>query len=104
MKRVILSKNAQSYILREASYLRQFSPVAARRFVERLREARRHLATFEELGFKRDAPPVPGVRRLVVGNYLLDYLPGETIVVLAIRHGRQQEPETDGEEDADYEA
>jgi hypothetical protein len=56
------------------------------------------------IGFERDAPPVPGVRRLLVGDYLMDYFPGDIIEIVAIRHGRQAEPDSLRDEDFDYEA
>ncbi len=48
---------------------------------------------------------MPGARRLIVGDYVLDYeLSNDVITVLAIRHGRQQPPDIEPDEDLDYEA
>jgi plasmid stabilization system protein ParE len=104
MKRVVLSASARSFLLAEATYLLARNPVAAERFVARLREARTNLARFEALGFERDAPPVPGIRRLVVGDYLLDYGISDVIEVVAIRHGRQSDPDLPIDDDFDFEA
>jgi plasmid stabilization system protein ParE len=103
LKRVILSQDVRAFVLRETNYLRQHSPAAAIRFAARLREARQLLSNFDHAGFVRDAPPVPGLRRLVVGDYLIDYFPGKTVLIVAMRHGRQQEPGLDVEDDLDYE-
>jgi len=42
-------------------------------FLDRMTEARRNLARFPELGLESERLPVPGSRRLVIGDYLLDY-------------------------------
>ena len=47
---------------------------------------------------------MPGIRRLIVGDYILDYFPGETIMIVAIRHGRQRDPDQDDDRDEDFEA
>jgi plasmid stabilization system protein ParE len=104
MKKVVLAGQARAFLLAEAAYLRARNPLAADRFVQRLREARVNLARFEAIGFERDAPPVPGTRRLVVGDYLLDYLIAERIEIVAIRHGRQADPDVPIEDDFNYEA
>ena len=62
------------------------------------------LAQFPDAGFERAAPPVPGVRRLVVGDYLIDYcMVSDDVVILLIRHGAQSEPPP-ADPDFDYEA
>jgi plasmid stabilization system protein ParE len=104
MKKVVLAGQARAFVLAEAAYLKARNPQAAERFVERLREARVNLARFEAIGVERDAPPVPGTRRLVVGDYLLDYLITQRIEIVAIRHGRQADPDVPVEDDFDYEA
>lgn len=44
------------------------------------------------------------MRRLIVGDYLLDYEVGKNeIHIVAIRHGRQLSPDVGLEEDFDYE-
>jgi len=103
VKRVLLAPAARAFLLSEASYLRQHSPRAAERFLERLREARRSLDRFDQLGFSHDALPIPGIRRLIVGDYILDYFPGETIMIVAIRHARQRDPDLDDDRNEDFE-
>ncbi|PZN93056.1 MAG: type II toxin-antitoxin system RelE/ParE family toxin [Hyphomicrobiales bacterium] len=102
MKRVLLSPKARAFLLSEAGYLRKHSPRAAERFLDRLREARRSLSRFDQLGFSQDALPLPGIRRLIMGDYMLDYFPGETIVIVAIRHGRQSEAVISSDEIEDF--
>lgn len=94
MRKVELSGNARQFLLRETTYLRQHSHRAAANFARDIKEAQKRLAQFPEIGFERTAPPVPGSRRLVVGVYILDYFPGETITITSIRHGRQLDPES----------
>lgn len=67
-------------------------------------EARRNLARFPELGLESERLPVPGSRRLVIGDYLLDYevMEGE-VVILSVRHHRQQPIAPEIEDDFDYE-
>ena len=57
MRKVRLSGNARAFLQREARYLREQSPAAAEAFLERLREARRNLAKFPEIGRRKDALP-----------------------------------------------
>lgn len=96
MVRVLLSKDASSFARREASYLRRHSPKAAARFTQRLIEARRILASFPNIGPDQETPTYPGLRRLIVGDYILDYLLGDPIRVVGLRHGRQQPPDWEG--------
>lgn len=103
MGRVRLAASARAFLLSEAAYLEARNPDAAERFLARLREAQRHLARFAELGFEPDAPPVPGVRRLIVGQYVIDYEIADGVVILAIRHGRQHDPSIPLDDDFDYE-
>lgn len=60
MKRVVLSASARSFLLAEATYLRARNPVAAERFVARLREARTNLARFEALVLSAMRHQFPG--------------------------------------------
>jgi len=103
MKQVLLAPKARAFLLAEARYLRDRSPRAADRFLDRLRDARRSLGRFDQIGFAHDALPIPGIRRLVVGDYLLDYFSGDVITVVAIRHGRQAEVIIPSDDFADYE-
>jgi plasmid stabilization system protein ParE len=103
--KVRLSENARIYLRQEAAYLRKRNPAAAVKYVTRLREARTNLARFPELGSFSDELPLPGIRRIVVGDYLVDYevKQGEVWIV-AVRHGQQLLPGTPVDDDFDYEA
>ena len=92
MPTVRLSDTARAFVQREANYLRERNPTAAENFLERLREARRNLARHPEMG--RPSPiPLRALRRLVVGEYILDNdLTADRVEIVAIRHGRQQDP------------
>ncbi|MFN3549758.1 MAG: type II toxin-antitoxin system RelE/ParE family toxin [Mesorhizobium sp.] len=60
------------------------------------------LASFPDLGRNIARLSVPGARRLVVGDYVIEYdLSADAVYVLAIRHGRQigEDPEMDGDMD-----
>jgi len=103
MKRVLLAPKARSFLLSEASYLRSNSQRAADRFLTRIREARRALGRFEDLGFPNDALPLPGLRRLIIGDYVLDYVPGDIVMIVAMRHGRQSESAIITDEIDDFE-
>ena len=101
--KVRLSGSARAYLRAETAYLRQFSPRAAKAFVERIKEATSNLARFPALGRGIGHLPIPGMHRLVMGDYVIDYEPAEDeILILSIRHGRQQPPEEIGP-DFDYE-
>jgi plasmid stabilization system protein ParE len=104
VRRVLLAPKARAFLLSEAKYLRERSTGAAERFLDRMRQARRLLARFEQLGFERDALPIPGIRRLIIGDYAMDYFPGDTIMIVSIRHGRQMETEIEEDEIADFES
>jgi len=102
---VRLSENARAYLVRETAYLRKLNPAAARNLSRQMRTAQRNLAAFGGMGFESEELPIRGMRRLVVGDYLLDYeIVGGEIHVIAIRHGRQLPPEVPLDDDYDYEA
>jgi plasmid stabilization system protein ParE len=91
--KVRLSGNARSYLRKETEYLRKRSARAAKDFVDRMRMARSNISAFTDIGAANTEFPVPGLRRLVVGDYLIDYEMGaDEINILAIRHGRQSPP------------
>lgn len=101
---VRLSGNARAFLQREAKYLRERSPSAAETFLNRLREARRNLSQFPEIGRRKSAVPIDGMLRLVVGDYILDYeLTAGSVSIVSIRHGRQLDPDLELYEDADCE-
>jgi len=95
---------ARAYIRNEAAYLRRHSRQAAQNFRARLVEAFANLASFPDIGRNIGPLPVPGARRIIVGDYVRDYdSSSDAIHVLAIRHGRQidEDPNMDG--DIDFE-
>src|SRR5271157_4192879 len=101
--KVRMSDDSRAYLRDEAKYLRKRSPAAARALSAAMRKARENLANFGELGFAKEGLPIPGMRRLIVGNYLLDYeISGDVILVVAIRHGRQKPPDMAVEDDFDF--
>jgi plasmid stabilization system protein ParE len=105
LPRVRLSAQAAVYLRAEAHYLRRHSRRAAKAFVLRMQEARTNLARFPDIGVGSARLPVPGARRLIVGDYVLDYdYSDDVVTVLAIRHGRQQPSDIEPDEDFDYEA
>lgn len=100
--KVYLSDDAREYLRQEAAYLRKHSPAAAESFLARMRNVRQIIGTFPLSG---EALPVPGVRRLVMGDYLLDYeVSGRAAEILSIRHGRQQPAPPQIDPDFNYEA
>jgi plasmid stabilization system protein ParE len=61
------------------------------------------LAEFPQLGAEKPLP-IPGLRRLVMGDYVLDYeVRDDEVHVLNTRHGRQNDPDLEIEPDIDYE-
>ena len=86
-RRVLLSTRAERWLHREVAYLADRNVSAARRFLERIKEARRQLAAFPRSG---RPGLVPGTRRLVVGAYVLTYRErGSDLEIIDIRDGRQ---------------
>ena len=101
--KVRLAASARAYLRVETAYLKRYSQRAALAFVAQMQEARDNLAEFPALGRGIGHLPIPGMHRLIVGDYVLDYdVNEEEVVILAIRHGRQQPPE-EPEPDFDYE-
>jgi len=99
-----VSAQARTYLRTEAAYLKRHSNPAALNFRNRIAEAHQHLAAFPELGRDIERLPVEGARRLVVGNYVLDYdVAGDEITILSIRHGQQIEMDPDLDDDFDFE-
>lgn len=104
MAKVRLSGLARGYLRKEAHYLRQRSQPAAEAFLARMKEARRSLGKFPQIGFEQEGLPVSGNRSLVVGDYVLDYdLHGEDVYITAIRPGQKPEVTVEVNEDFDYE-
>jgi plasmid stabilization system protein ParE len=102
--KVRLSRNARTFIQREAKYLRDRNQAAAETFLNRLREAKRNLAQFPKMGREKESLPIEGSMRLVVGDYIMDYdLDGDVVAISSIRHGRQQDPDLAKDDDFDFE-
>jgi len=102
--KVRMSYDARAYLRDEAKYLRKRSPAAASALTAVMKKARENLANFGELGFTKEGLPIPGMRRLIVGNYLLDYeISRDVVLVVAIRHGRQTPPDIILDDDFDFE-
>lgn len=102
MTRVRLSKNAADYVRREAEYLRQRNPAAARKFLSDIKEAKKTLESFPRAGNRMHGLQIAGSLTLVVGDYLFDYLhEGTHVDVVLIRHGRMLQPAPPTESDSD---
>lgn len=102
--KVRMSDDARAYLRDEAKYLRKRSPAAARALSAAMRKARENLAHFGELGFTKEGLPIRGMRRLIIGNYLLDCeISDDVILVVAIRQGRQKPPDMALDDDFDFE-
>ncbi|WP_441277188.1 type II toxin-antitoxin system RelE/ParE family toxin [Tardiphaga sp. 172_B4_N1_3] len=100
--KVRLSGAARTYLLHEANYLTERSPVAGAAFLRDIRSAQQRIGNYPEIGFKPFL--VRESRRLVVGDYLIDYEPGpEGIEITSIRHSRQSDVALNLDDDFDYE-
>lgn len=101
--RVVVSHQVKEYLDTEKRYLRRHSATAHKRLAARLRDAFAMLARFPLAGPERQLP-VPGLRRLVVDDYVLDYeIRNNELHVLAMRHGRQRDPYLEIDDDFDLE-
>lgn len=91
--KVTLSPAATAYVRREAAYLKDRQPLAARAFLDDLKRLRARLESFPALGQMSPDLPYPGMHRLVMGAYMVAYRhrPAE-ILILSIRHGRERPP------------
>lgn len=86
--KVRFSARALAYLKAEQAYLGRFDKRAARATVRQIRKAADILGEHPQAG--QAVAIVPGVRRYVSAPYILDYIEsGGAIVILAIRHGRQ---------------
>lgn len=84
-----MSPEAASWLKTEIAYVADRNPAAARKIVERIRQARRNLAEYPRIG-----PPglIPGTRRVVVSPYVLTVQQNSGVVeIAAIRHARQSD-------------
>ncbi|EEX99804.1 type II toxin-antitoxin system RelE/ParE family toxin, partial [Brucella pinnipedialis] len=71
--KVIVSPAARDYIKSEIAYLKLRSPSAAVQLSEDLKRLKRDLGRFSQMGHFTEELPVPGIRRFVMGAYLIDY-------------------------------
>ena len=87
--RVLRSTRAAAEIREIATYLEEHSRPVAQRFLEALERAEQQLSQFPNSG----APgPLPGTRRLIVGNYVVSYRRrGSDVEIFAVRHARRRD-------------
>lgn len=56
------------------------------------------------MGHFTEELPIPGIRRFVMGAYLIDYeIRTDAILIFAIRHGRERPPTIPLDDDFDFE-
>jgi plasmid stabilization system protein ParE len=79
MKAVTVSTAAAEFIRKEARYLKERSPQAARNFLEDVRGIKRQLSLFPESGPFNTFPGYIGSRKIVVGNHVVMYDVGRVI-------------------------
>lgn len=102
--KLVVSPLARDYIKSEASYLRKRSPQAVLHFRDDLRRLQKNLLQFPHIGHEAEDLPLPGIRRFVMGVYLVDYeVRRDEVVILTIRHGQQKPPSITIDDDFDYE-
>ncbi|MBB5704539.1 plasmid stabilization system protein ParE [Ochrobactrum daejeonense] len=102
--KVIVSPAARDYIKSEIAYLKLRSPRAALRLSEDLKRVKRDLVHFSQMRHFTEELPIPGVRRFVMGAYLIDYeIRGGDILIFCIRHGRERPPAIPLDDDFDFE-
>ncbi|MBW9064181.1 type II toxin-antitoxin system RelE/ParE family toxin [Rhizobium herbae] len=103
--KVRFSDRALAYLRSEQTYLGRFDKRAARATARQIRKAAEIIGDYPHAG--EAMPMIPGVRRYVSAPYILDYVEtGGAIVILAIRHGRQNPrvPDQNDELPDDFEA
>jgi len=89
--KLLWSRNALERLDAEARLIARRRPLAARRFVEQVRDAVARLADFPQSG--RPVPELPGelVREVIVGSYRVIYRPeSDRVLILHLMHQRQQ--------------
>lgn len=80
-----MSAEARAYLMEERAYLHARSIPAAAAFIARMRKARENLGRFQEMGFGPERLPIPGARRLIVGECILDYdIHSDVVLISAI--------------------
>lgn len=103
--KVTVSSMARNFMVREASLLWEKSPKAAERFSRDIRELGRRLSRMPDRG-KVDADTlIPGVFRILAGEYLIDYqVSVSSRDILVMRRVRQAVPRIVIESDGPFEA
>lgn len=97
-----MSAQAAAYLLREKAYLQKANPRAAVATMRRLQAAFQMLAAHPNAGSA--VLPLAGRRRFVEAPYVINYrAEKDGILISAIRHGRQQDPDMVLDEDDDFE-
>ncbi len=99
MTKVRISTRAAEYIRSERAYLSQFNRSAALELVRKLRKAMATLSGYPEAGTQLS--PVSTIRRFVLSPYVMEYeIQADEIVILLIRHGKQEKTmlEKDGDD------
>ncbi|WP_428427986.1 type II toxin-antitoxin system RelE/ParE family toxin [Pararhizobium sp.] len=97
---VRFSERALAYLKAEQAYLGRFDKRAASATARQIRKVAEILAEHPQAG--QAVAIIPGVRRYVSPPYVIDYTEtGGAIVILAIRHGRQNPRVPDANGDSD---
>ena len=105
MRKVLFAPPARRFMEQEIRYLRDRNPAAAKAFRASVAHLGRQLSRFPRSGFLRQDIPLDGIYRIVLGDYRIDYeLTADAVLILLVRHGRQDEPGLPVDDDTDYEA
>ena len=90
------------FLRSEQSYIARFNKPAARAAIASIRKAAAMLGDYPHAGALVTA--VSGVRRYTAAPYHIDYIiEKDSVIIVSIRHGRQQDPDMDVDEDDDFE-
>ncbi len=88
MPRVLYAPEAEGDLVGIAEYIARDKPVAARKWVDKIRTTCETLATQPQMGELRQGFGVPGCRCFSVGNYVIFFrAAGDGIEVARIIHG-----------------
>jgi plasmid stabilization system protein ParE len=100
MRKIVLSKEAGDYLRQERLYLARFNARTADTTIRLLWSAFRMLAGLPQAGSV--VSHLPGRRNYVAGAYIITYrVEPDAILISHIRHGRQQAPDLDRDDDRD---
>jgi toxin ParE1/3/4 len=87
--RVVYSRRAAAEIEEITAFLAENSRSAADRFSQAPSRAEQQLAEFPNSG---SPGPLPGTRRLIVGNHVVSYRRrGSDVEIFAVRHARRRD-------------